>query len=94
MSNRNHDAARAFAASFTPPLSFTKTERINNVPERDAYAISGMVADGQVGITAVIWGNGHMKAFLEFVGARDMAGEAGEKFARCVAVWGDSDAQG
>lgn len=90
---RNLAAAEAFASAFEPPLSYTKTERINNVPERHAYAASGMLADGQVGVTAVIWGNGHLKAYLEFVGARDMAGEVGEKFAQLAHIWENGDVQ-
>lgn len=86
-SDRNQEAAQAFADRFDPPLSVVGAERVNGQPERNAFCASGMVADGEVGITCIVAGNGHLKAYVEFVGARDMAEEVGAKFAKLVEIW-------
>lgn len=87
MSDRNQQAAQAFAEAFDPPLSVVKTERVNGQLERNAYCASGLLADGEVGVTCIVAGNGHLKAYVEFVGARDMAEEVGAKFAKLLEIW-------
>lgn len=89
--SKNLEAAQAFANAFEPPLTLAKTERINDVPHNDAYCIAGMLCDGEVGISAFVFGNGHFKAYTEFVGSRDMAAEIGAKFAKLMEVWSAVD---
>lgn len=87
MNDRNLVAAQAFADAFDPPLSVVRTERINGQPAKDAYCVSGMLADEEIGISAFVFGNGHLKAYVEFVGGRDMAEEVGRKFAKLAEMW-------
>jgi myo-inositol catabolism protein IolC len=83
----NQERAEEFANCFDPPLAVCKTERINNVPVKDAYCAAGMVCDGKVGVQAMVFGNGHLKAYVEFVGSREFAAEVGQKFAKLAEIW-------
>jgi len=87
MTGKNHEAAQAFADAFDPPLNVVRTERINGQLAKDAYCVSGMLCDEEIGISAFVFGNGHLKAYVEFVGGRDMSYEIGRKFAKLTEVW-------
>lgn len=87
MRHKNEIAAQAFADAFDPPLTVAHSERVNNVPTPHVYCAAGMIADGAIGVTAIVFGNGHLKAYIEFVGARDLAEDTGRKFAKLSEIW-------
>lgn len=80
----NEQAARAFAAQFTPPLNVSGTMQINNVKVRDGWVAAGEMLGRDmivVGVTATVHGNGTFHAFAEIMGGANTAADAGKLLA-------------
>lgn len=82
----NEQIIRAFAEQFTPPLNVCKTDRINNMPIRDAWQASYWDAARNIGITAVAHSNG-LHAFLEAAGSAEIAADAGQVLAKALGLF-------
>lgn len=80
----NRKAAEAFANQFDPPLKIVGTEKIDGSPVANGFAVNWYDQEKEIGLTAVIWGNGHMKAYLEAVGTTINAEEFGKFLARSI----------
>lgn len=77
----NHEIALAFAARFTPPLKVVGTQNINGVPVKDGFMCAKHDVATGVGCTLLVFGDGKVKAFMEYVGGKAQAEAAAEKFA-------------
>ncbi len=86
----NEDIAKAFANQFTPPLRYVRTERINNVPMRDAYQITYWDNQRQIGITAAVF-EGQIHAFIETAGRGEVAAEAGRVMAKAFGLFQETN---
>jgi len=86
----NERTARAFAEQFTPLLTIIKTERINNMPVPDAWAISYHDSAKSIGITAVAY-QGGLHAFIEAAGTGDIAEHAGQVMAKALGLFKSPD---
>ena len=82
----NERTARTFAEQFTPPLNVCATERINNMPVPDAWAISYHDGARGLGITAVAF-HGGLHAYLEAAGKGDIAEHAGQVLAKALGLF-------
>jgi hypothetical protein len=79
----NERAIAAFAAQFTPPLKYVRTERINGVAMTDAWQCSYWDGARSIGITTVAYGGG-IHAYIEAAGRGEIAGDAGRVIAKAL----------
>ncbi len=73
----NQRALEEFASHFDPPLKVTATAKIGGVPVAHGFMCAFHDAEHDVGITAVCYGKGILKAWLEAGGIRSDAGDVG-----------------
>ncbi len=83
----NESIIKALCDQFTPPLKYVKTDRINNVPMRDAFQTSYWDDALSIGITTVAYGGG-IHAFIEAAGKGDIAEKAGQVIAKALGLFG------
>ncbi len=78
----------AFAAQFDPPLTVVPTARIDDTPVSHAYAASYFDAGRNIGITAVVFGSGAFKAYIEATprGGMEEVERVGELFAGTLGI--------
>lgn len=82
----NERAARTFAEQFTPALTVCATERINNMPVPDAWAVAYHDNALGIGITAVVFGAG-IHAYIEAAGKHEIAEHAGQVMAKALGLF-------
>ena len=73
----NRQAIEEFANCFTPPLKVVATDSIGGARVAHGWMCAHHDPEHEIGLTAVCWGNGHFKAWVEATGSRDYAGSAG-----------------
>lgn len=83
-SDSNRAAIEAFAAHFDPPLEVVTTERIDGKPVAAAYMCARHLPEHEVGVTAICWGKGYFRAWIEATGTREGADLLGDAFATCL----------
>lgn len=81
---KNEQALRAFAERFDPPLKVVPTQNIAGQRVSYGYMAAYWNPDCEIGITALCWGRGHFKAYIEMTGASVVADEAGELMAETI----------
>lgn len=67
----NKDIALAFASRFDPPLNVVATQNINGVPAKDGFMCAYHDKARKIGVTFVVFGDGHYQAYLECTGQGD-----------------------
>lgn len=83
--SENERIIRAFAAQFDPPLAVCRTERVNNLPVRDAWQAATWSTARQMGVMAVAYGNG-LHAYIEAAGDSSVAEDAGKVMASALGL--------
>lgn len=78
----NHAIALAFAARFDPPLKVVHTMNINGKPVQDGYMCAKHDDATGMGCTLLVFGDGKVKAFMEYVGGAEQAEAAAEQFVK------------
>lgn len=76
--NGNLDALQAFAGKFDPPLPITETRAVAGKAVTNGYMTAWHDPESGLGLTAVVWGGGRMKVWVEVdseVGDADALGE-------------------
>lgn len=86
MTRTNKEIAEAFAAQFDPPLRVTRTERVDNIPQPEAYNVAYWDNARQLGITAVVH-HGQIHAFIEAAGDGAIAESAGLVMAKALGLF-------
>ena len=81
--SRNREIAEAFAAQFDPPLAVVQTQRVNNVPHRDAWMCAVWDEAAGYGITAHAFG-GQLHAYVEAMGSDDRVVSIGRTMAAAM----------
>jgi hypothetical protein len=75
--DRNREAIERFANSFDPPLAFNKTEAIGGARVTNGWVAAYHDPDTELGVTAVAFGAGQFKCWLEALGTDSDADELG-----------------
>lgn len=86
---KNEQALRTFADEFDPPLKVVPTQNIGGQRVAFGYMAAYWDPGREVGVTALCWGRGHFKAYIEATGSSDVAGEAGRNMSAAVADYAD-----
>lgn len=79
--NGNREAIETFANQFDPPLSVVETKAVAGNAVSNGYTCSFYDPDIEVGITAVVWGGGSMKVWMESLASAPDAQVLGQWFA-------------
>lgn len=61
----NRRLVQAFAEQFDPPLAVHPCANIDGKPVEDGFMCAFFDDDRSIGVTALAWGNGRFKAFVE-----------------------------
>ena len=77
----NFDIAQAFADQFDPPPRPVQTQKINNIPMRDAWLVAKFDPQARAGITAHAYA-GQIHAYVEALAP----GEEAERVGRVMAA--------
>ncbi len=85
---RNEQAARKFAAQFSPPLNVVKTANIDGQPTPGAYVVAHYDQQRQVGVSAFFY-KGGVRAFIEAVGKGEIAENAGKVIAKALGMFNE-----
>lgn len=80
----NREAIEAFAAQFTPPLKVVGTKAVGGNRVAHGWMCALHMPEHEIGLTAVCWGKGHFKAWLEATGSHDEAAFAGQVMAEVM----------
>lgn len=80
----NREAIEKFASHFDPPLQVVATEAIGGARVAHGWMCAKHMPEHEIGLTAVCWGKGHFKAWLEATGSHDEASLAGQVMAELV----------
>lgn len=86
-SAKNRAILEEFAAQFDSPLKVVGTQNIDSRRVAHGHMAAYWDQDREIGITALCWGNGHFKAFLEVTG-HDVAADAGRLLAGALKAYG------
>lgn len=81
---KNQAALTEFASKFDPPLKVVGTQNIDNRKVAHGFMAAYHDPEREIGITAICWGKGHFKAFLEITGAYDVAEDAGQFLSQAI----------
>lgn len=80
----NREAIQAFANQFDPPLNIAATRAVGGVAVTNGWQASLHDPEIELGITAVVWGGGHFKVWMELQATASDGGELGSFFAAIV----------
>ena len=86
---KNEQAARKFAAQFTPRLNVTKTLHIDGQPTPGAYVVAYYDQQRQIGVSAFFY-KGGVRAFIEAVGKGEIAENAGKVIAKALGMFSET----
>jgi hypothetical protein len=86
----NEEIIRAFASAFNPTPPIVKTERLNGERVKDGWQTAFWDQKHSVGFTAVAYGEGHLRAWVETGGESDVtdASIVGTIFRRTLEQFG------
>lgn len=73
MTDPNRQALEAFARFFDPPLAIAQTQAVGGQRVANGWMCALHLPDHEIGLTAVCWGKGYFKAWVEATGTRDDA---------------------
>lgn len=73
MTDPNRQALEAFARFFDPPLAVAQTQAVGGQRVANGWMCALHMPDHEIGLTAVCWGKGYFKAWVEATGTRDDA---------------------
>lgn len=82
----NRQAIEEFANYFTPPLKVVATDSIGGARVAHGWMCAFHDPEYEIGLTAVCWGSGHFKSWVEATGSRDEAGFAGYAMSHVVST--------
>lgn len=85
--SKNRAIIEEFAAQFDPPLKVVATQNIDNRKVAHGHMAAYWDDAKEIGVTAICWGRGHFKAYLEVTG-NDAAADAGRLMAKAVKEYG------
>ena len=89
----NFDIAQAFADQFDPPLRPVQTQKINNLPMRDAWLVAKFDPQARAGITAHAYA-GQIHAYVEVLAPGEGAERVGRVMAETMRKMRDDKADG
>jgi hypothetical protein len=82
--NGNLEAIQGFAEQFTPKLAVVPTRAVGGQAVTNGYMASLHDPELELGITAVVWGGGHAKVWMELMGTAHDAADLGAFFAAAL----------
>lgn len=80
----NKAAIGVFALSFDPKPNIVATLNLNGQPVQDAFMCAAHDPNTGLGMTAVVFGRGKFKAWIELAGTADQAKATGAIFAEAM----------
>ncbi len=87
---RNEQAARKFAAQFSPPLQVVKTLHIDGQKTPGAFVVATYNESRGIGVSAFFY-KGGVRAFIEAVGKGEIAESAGKVIATALGMFNERD---